>query len=107
MQCQAVAALQIRDMENHMAHESIPISQERQMVKHIKKLRDSRQRVRQYAHMYAGIENARAAVRSGQGELKELLQERQVLIPYLSLALAADYRSMIARSTQPGFAITM
>ncbi|KAL0045399.1 hypothetical protein WJX82_005629 [Trebouxia sp. C0006] len=69
----------IRDMENHMAHESIPISQERQMVKHIKKLRDSRQRVRQYEHMYAGIENARAAVRSGQGELKELLQERQVL----------------------------
>lgn len=69
----------IRDMENHMAHESIPIAQERQMVKHIKKLRDSRQRVRQYEHMYAGIETARAAVRSGQGELKELLQERQVL----------------------------
>ena len=94
---QAVAALQIRDMENHMAHESIPIAQERQMVKHIKKLRDSRQRVRQYEHMYAGIENARAAVRSGQGELKELLQERQVLVPLLNLVLAADYHSTIAR----------
>ncbi|DBA79363.1 TPA: single fertilization [Trebouxia sp. C0005] len=87
----------IRDMENHMAHESIPIAQERQMVKHIKKLRDSRQRVRQYEHMYAGIENARAAVRSGQGELKELLQERQVLVSHLILVLAADYHSMIAR----------
>ena len=62
-----------------MAHESIPIAQERQMVKHIKKLRDSRPRVRQYEEMYAGVENARAAVRSGQGELKELQQERQVL----------------------------
>ena len=65
-------------MEYHMSHESIPISQERQMVKHIKKLRDQRPRVRQYEEMYAGIENARAAVRSGQGELKELLNERQV-----------------------------
>lgn len=70
--------LQIRDMEHHMAHESIPINQERQMVKHIKKLRDSRQRVRQYEEMYAGVESARAAVRNGQTELKELQQERQV-----------------------------
>ena len=71
--------VQIRDMEHHMAHESIPISQERQMVKHIKKLRDSRQRVRQYEEMHAGVESARAAVRSGQSELKELQQERQVI----------------------------
>lgn len=61
-----------------MAHESIPIAQERQMVKHIKKLRDSRQRVRQYEELYAGVETARAAVRNGQGELKEMLEERQV-----------------------------
>ena len=66
-------------MEQHMAHESIPIAQERQMVKHIKKLRDSRQRVRQYEEMYAGVESGRAAVRSGQTELKELQQERQVI----------------------------
>lgn len=62
-----------------MAHESIPIAQERQMVKHIKKLRDSRQRVRQYEELYAGVETARAAVRSGQVELKEMLDERQVV----------------------------
>lgn len=66
-------------MEYHMAHESIPIAQERQMVKHIKKLRDSRQRVRQYEELYAGVETARAAVRSGQVELKEMLDERQVV----------------------------
>ena len=66
-------------MEYHMAHESIPIAQERQMVKHIKKLRDSRQRVRQYEELYADVENARAAVRSGQVELKEMLDERQVV----------------------------
>ena len=71
--------MQIRDMEYHMAHESIPIAQERQMVKHIKKLRDSRQRVRQYEELYAGVETARAAVRSGQVELKEMLDERQVV----------------------------
>ena len=70
--------MQIREMEYHMAHESIPITQERQMVKHIKKLRDQRLRVRQYEEMYAGVETARAAVRSGQGELREMLQERQV-----------------------------
>lgn len=74
--------LQIREMEYIMAHESIPIAQERQMVKHIKKLRDQRQRVRQYEEMYAGVETARAAARSGQGELKELLQERQVCITF-------------------------
>ena len=72
--------VQIKEMEHHMAHESIPIAQERQMVKHIKKLRDSRQRVRQYEEMYAGVESGRAAVRSGQTELKELQQERQVII---------------------------
>lgn len=70
--------VQIRDTEYHMAHESIPIAQERQTVKHIKKLRDSRQRVRQYEELYAGVETARAAVRSGQVELKEMLDERQV-----------------------------
>ncbi|KAL3133944.1 single fertilization [Trebouxia sp. C0010 RCD-2024] len=69
----------IRDMEYHMAHESIPIAQERQMVKHIKKLRDSRPRVRQYEELYADVETARAAVHSGRGELKEMMEERQVL----------------------------
>lgn len=74
-------------MEYHMAHESIPIAQERQMVKHIKKLRDSRQRVRQYEELYADVETARAAVHSGRGELKEMLEERQVYLACWSCLL--------------------
>lgn len=71
-------------MEYHMAHESIPIAQEKQMVKHIRKLRDSRLRVRQYEELYADVESARASVHSGQGELKEMLEERQVCPDLLS-----------------------
>lgn len=80
-------------MEYHMAHESIPIAQERQMVKHIKKLRDSRQRVRQYEELYAGVETARAAVRSGQVELKEMLDERQVV--HLAASQGAELAACI------------
>ena len=70
-----------------MAHESIPLAQERQMVKHIRKLRDSRQRVRQYEELYADVETARAAVQSGRGELKEMLEERQVYLACWSCLL--------------------
>lgn len=82
-----IAWVQIRDMEYHMAHESIPIAQERQMVKHIKKLRDSRPRVRQYEELYADVETARAAVHSGRGELKEMMEERQVYLACWSCLL--------------------
>lgn len=72
--------MQIKAMEYHMSHESMPIAEERQMVKHIKKLRDQRPRVRQYEAQFADVEEARVAASSNRGELKELQQERQVLL---------------------------
>lgn len=70
--------LQVKAMEYHMNHQSMPIAEEKQMVKHIKKLKDQRPRVRQYEAQYADVEEARAAASNNRGELKELQQERQV-----------------------------
>ena len=75
-----VLLLQIKGMEFHMSHESMPIAEERNMVRHIKKLQDQRQRVRQYEAQFADVEEARATARNNVGQLKELQQERQVLL---------------------------
>ena len=83
--------MQIKAMEYHMSHESMPIAEERQMVKHIKKLRDQRPRVRQYEAQFADVEEARVAASSNRGELKELQQERQVFAWTVLLLLCLSY----------------
>lgn len=74
-------------MEFHMSHESMPIAEERNMVRHIKKLQDQRQRVRQYEAQFADVEEARATARNNVGQLKELQQERQVLLSLYHMQL--------------------
>ena len=68
-----------------MADKTIPVAQQRQMLQHIQKLRDSRQRVHQYEELNAGVETAQAAMRSNQ---LELIDESQVV--HLAASLCVE-----------------
>ena len=73
--------LQVLDMEYRLNHESIPLNEEKQMVRDIKRLHSQRPRVRQFEAMAAEQEQTRAAARAAPQagpNLGEMEQERKV-----------------------------
>lgn len=73
--------LQVVDMEYRLNHESIPLNEEKQMVRDIKRLHSQRPRVRQFEAMAADQEQTRAAARAAPQAgptLGEMEQERKV-----------------------------
>ena len=73
--------LQVIDMEYRLNHESIPLNEEKQMVRDIKRLHSQRPRVRQFEAMAAEQEQTRAAARAAPQAgptLGEMEQERKV-----------------------------
>lgn len=73
--------LQVVDMEYRLNHESIPLNEEKQMVRDIKRLHSQRPRVRQFEAMAAEQEQTRAAARAAPQAgptLGEMEQERKV-----------------------------
>eukprot|EP00891_Asterochloris_glomerata_P009753 jgi/Astpho2/9753/fgenesh1_pg.00149_%23_34_t len=70
------------DMEYRLNHESIPLNEEKQMVRDIKRLHSQRPRVRQFEAMAAEQEQTRAAARAAPQAgptLGEMEQERKLL----------------------------
>ena len=73
--------LQVLNMEYRLNHESIPLNEEKQMVRDIKRLHSQRPRVRQFEAMAAEQEQTRAAARAAPQvgpNLGEMEQERKV-----------------------------
>ncbi|KAK9814284.1 hypothetical protein WJX72_003390 [[Myrmecia] bisecta] len=70
----------LKSIEHRMSHESMPLAEEKKLMAQMKKLQGQRERVRQYAVKVSSLSVAREEADKLQLELKELDQDRQVLV---------------------------